>query len=44
MPPATPTNVWVKKKAAIAGAICVTFCMTAPARPTAPGFRSVTAT
>src|SRR5215469_3536435 len=44
MPPAEPTNVWVKKKAAIAGAICVTFCMTAPARPTAPGFSSVMAT
>ena len=28
----------------VAGAICVTFCMIAPASPTAPGFRSVTAT
>ena len=42
--PAVPTKVWVKKKAAIAGAICVTFCMTAPAMPTAPGLSSVMAT
>ena len=34
----------MKKKAAIAGAMWVTFCMIAPVSPTAPGFRSVFAT
>jgi hypothetical protein len=34
----------VKKKAAIAGAMWVTFCMIAPTSPTAPGFSSVFAT
>ncbi len=33
--------VAVKKNAAIAGAICVTFCMIAPVSPTAPGCSSV---
>ena len=44
LPPALPTIVVVKRKAAIAGAMCVTFCMIAPVRLTAPGVSSVCAT
>ena len=32
-PPALPTIVVVKRKAAMAGAMCVTFCMIAPVKP-----------
>ena len=38
------TIVAVKKKAAMAGAMWVTFCITAPASPTAPALKGVSAT